>query len=183
VAAAICPGCGLEQRSSSAAPEARFNASSECWALFGELSAYTLTHGDPKFIHQHAVDAWQAQHVVGSKSNIGLAFSLIGLCLALERGFTGRQVQLAHMELGRTKRQWPWFDPPVDRTWLTVVDVLRADPGVNRDGVLMQWAAAVWTSWSHTHDWTRQICAEYLKAGCESETALKGAEKHRGRNH
>jgi len=27
-----------------------------------ELSAYTLTHGDADFIHQHVVDAFAAQH-------------------------------------------------------------------------------------------------------------------------
>jgi hypothetical protein len=158
----VCPGCGVELPSSGAATETRFNASSECWTSFGELCAYTTTHGDPKFIHQHAVDAWQAQHVVKSKSNIGVAFSLIGLYLGLEKGFTGRQVQLAHMTLGRTKREWTWFDPPVDRTWLTVVDVLHAAPGADRDEVLMKWAASVWQSWSQAQAWTRQVSAEYL---------------------
>ena len=161
----VCPGCGVEQPSSGKSPETRHNASAECWALFGELSAYTLVHGDPKFIHQHAVDAWQAQHVVASKSNIGLAFSLIGLYLAVEKGYTGRQVQLAHMELGRTKRIWAWFDPPAERGRLTVVDVLHAEPGAERDAVLMKWAAGVWATWSHAHTWTRQICGQHLKVG------------------
>jgi hypothetical protein len=164
VAASICPGCGVEQPSSGKPRETRHNASAECWALFGELSAYTLTHGDPKFIHQHAVDTWQAQHVVASKSNIGIAFSLIGLYLAVEKGYTGRQVQLAHMELGRTKRTWTWFDPPAGYK-MTVADVLQADPGAARDAMLMEWAAAVWASWSHAQDWTRQACLQYLKPG------------------
>jgi hypothetical protein len=150
------------EQSGGPSSEIRFNATPECWTSFGELSAYTTTHGDPKFIHQHAVDAWQAQHVVKSKSNIGVAFSLIGLYLGLEKGFSGRQVQLAHMTLGRSKRQWPWFDPPVDRTWLTVVDVLHAEPGVNRDVVLMQWAATVWRAWGHAQAWTKQISAQLL---------------------
>jgi hypothetical protein len=164
VASSVCAGCGVEQPLSAKSPDARHNASAECWGLFGELSAYTLTHGDPKFIHQHAVDAWQAQHLVASKSNIGLAFSLIGLYLAVERGYTGRQVQLAHMELGRTKRTWAWFDPPAEYR-LTVVDVLRVEPGASRDAMLMKWAAAVWQSWSHAQDWTRQACWQYLKPG------------------
>jgi len=168
VASSVCPGCGIERPSSGKSPETRHNASAECWALFGELSAYTLTHGDPKFIHQHAVDAWQAQHVVASKSNIGIAFSLIGLYLALEKGYTGRQVQLAHMELGRTKRIWAWFDPPAAYA-MTVNDVLRAEPGGDRDAVLMRWAAAVWEAWSHAQDWTRQICAQLLKVSVKGK--------------
>jgi hypothetical protein len=161
VASSVCAGCGVEQPLSAKSPDARHNASAECWGLFGELSAYTLTHGDPKFIHQHAVDAWQAQHVVASKSNIGIAFSLIGLYLALEKGYSGRQVQLAHMELGRTKRTWAWFDPPAEYG-MTVADVLQAEPGADRDAALMKWAAAVWQSWSHARDWTRKICAQLL---------------------
>lgn len=27
-----------------------------------ELQAYTRSHGDPSFIHQHVVDAWALQH-------------------------------------------------------------------------------------------------------------------------
>jgi len=89
---------------------------------------------------------------------------LIGLHLALEKGYTGRQVQLAHMELGRTKRTWAWFDPPTEYR-MTVADVLQAEPGAERDTVLMEWAAAVWQSWNHAQDWTRQACLRYLKPG------------------
>lgn len=160
---AVCPGCGVEQPSSGKSPVDRFNCSPECWELFGELSAYTLTHGGSTFIHQHAVDAWQAQHAVFSNSNIGIAFSLIGLHLALEKGYTGRQVQLAHMQLGRTKRDWGRFEMPSSRGALTVLDVMRADPGPVRDARLMEWAAAVWSSWNHAHAWTEATCAQLLR--------------------
>ena len=72
---------------------------------YHELSAYTQTHGDLTFIHQHVVDAWAAQHAVEAGKSIGLTFALAGLYLHLERGFSGRQVQRAHMEMGRRKRQ------------------------------------------------------------------------------
>jgi hypothetical protein len=126
------------------------------------LSAYTLTHGDPRFIHQHAVDAWQLQHAVVTKSNIGIAFSLIGLYLALEKGQTGRQAQLAHMKLGTPKRKWGSFEIPSTRATLTVVDVLAASPGAIRDARLMEWARAVWESWPHAHEWTRETCRRLL---------------------
>jgi hypothetical protein len=48
---------------------------------------------------------------------------------------------------------------------MTVADVLQADPGAARDAMLMEWAAAVWASWSHAQDWTRQACLQYLKPG------------------
>jgi len=159
----VCPGCGLELEADGQAPESRHNSSAECWVLFGELSAYTLAHGHPSFIHQHAVDTWQLQHALVSKSNIGIAFSLIGLYLALEKGYSGRQVQLAHMELGKTKRYWGDFEVPSTRVALTVRDVLNVPPGADRDAKLMEWARAVWDNWPHAHDWTAETCARLLK--------------------
>ena len=158
----VCPGCGVALPSSGQTHDGRYNSSAECWALFGELSAYTLSPGDPRFIHQHAVDAWQLQHAVSAKSNIGIAFSLIGLYLALEKGRTGRQVQLAHMELGRTRRHWGDFTIPTSRAALTVRDVLDVPPGPARDAKLMEWARSVWDNWPHAHAWTRETCARLL---------------------
>lgn len=164
----ICPGCGVDLPASGKSFDLRYNCSAECWELFGELSAYTLAHGDPKFIHQHAVDTWQAQHAVVSKSNIGIAFSLIGLYLAIEKGYTGRQVQLAHMELGRTKRNWGDFTIPRGPAALTVREVLKTEPGPARDAALMRWAAAVWETWCSAHAWTASTCSQLLNWGTTS---------------
>ena len=121
-----------------------------------------MSHGGAEFIHQHVVDAYGAQYPERTKSNVRLAFSLIGLYLAIEKNFTGRQVQLAHMQLGRIRRIWPWFDPPPVGARITIADVARADAGPSRDQAIMQWAAAVWASWNHAHQWTRETCAELL---------------------
>jgi hypothetical protein len=117
-----------------------------------ELSAYTLTRGDASFIHQHVVDAFAAQHATPRSKAIGVAFGLIGLYLHLERGYTGRAVQRAHMRLGRLRRQWPRFDPPADRGALTVIDVMRSPPGPPRDGAIEAWCASVWEAWHASHD-------------------------------
>ena len=155
-----CPGCGLllNDRGEPATP---LNASQACWELYGELTAYTLTRS-ADFIHQHGVDAYQAQHIVRTGSNIGPAFSLIGLCLAIERGATGLQVQRAHMHLGGMRRNWPELELPRNRAAITVRDVLDAEPGDPRDAMLMKWCAAVWESWTHAQDWTRRTCDELL---------------------
>src|SRR5947209_11915859 len=108
----ICPGCGLPLPSQDLEPDAKLNASGECRAVAYELTYYTLGHGDPRFIHQHLVDAYGAQHVRASKSNIGAAFALAGIYLAMERGFTGRQVQQMHIVMARPPRVWPAFEPP-----------------------------------------------------------------------
>lgn len=154
-----CHGCGLVLADRGV--EARMNASAACWDLYGELSAYTLQRGRD-FIHQHGVDAYQAQHAVASASGIGVAFSLIGLCMAIERGATGLQVQRAHMHLAKTRREWPRFEPPRRRAGLTVRDVLNAGPGDARDTTLIAWCASVWEIWEHAHVWTRRACDELL---------------------
>ena len=155
-----CPGCGLmlEDRGR---PETPLNASRACWELYGELAAYTLARG-ADFIHQHGVDAYQAQHPVRTGSNIGPAFSLIGLCLAIEHASTGRQVQRAHMHLSRIRQNWPELEFPQQTAALTVRDVLNAEPGEHRDALLRKWCVAVWESWSHAHQWTRKTCDELL---------------------
>jgi hypothetical protein len=126
------------------------------------LSYYTLAHGDPRFIHQHLVDAYGAQHVRQSKSTIGAAFALAGLYLAVERRFTGRQVQKMHMLMGRTSKQWPRFTQPNDVGPLTVADVLAVEPGPARDETLMQWCASVWVAWSTEHDRVREMVDRFL---------------------
>jgi hypothetical protein len=158
----VCPGCGLQTTANGSIPDARYNASGECWDVYCELSAYTLSRGYSTFIHQHAVDAYNLQHAVGTASNIGTAFSLIGLYLAVERGFSGRAVQRAHMALASKRKQWPKLERPQTHAELTVIDVMRAEAGESRDALIMQWAAAVWTNWSDAHDWTRRICQQML---------------------
>ena len=121
------------------------------------LSYYTLAHGDLAFIHQHLVDAYGAQHVRQSASTIGAAFALAGLYLAVERGFTGRRVQKMHMQMARTSKRWPRFDPPEDVGPLTVADVLELGPGPHRDEKLMEWCASIWNAWSSEQGRVREM--------------------------
>ena len=127
-----------------------------------ELSCYTLAHGDPKFIHQHLVDAYGAQHVPQSKSTIGAAFALAGLYLAIEHRFTGRQVQKMHMVMARASKQWPRFDPPKGLGPLAVADVLAVEPGPGRDQELMDWCQSVWAAWSSEHGRVKEMVARFL---------------------
>ena len=125
-------------------------------AAYDEVAPYTLTRGDPTFIHQHVVDAFAAQSASATDKPIRTAFALIGLYLHLERGCTGRQVQLAHMRLARRRREWPRFDLPAHRGEVTAVDVLRATPGEARDGAIEAWCASVWAAWAVSH---KQVAA------------------------
>ena len=126
---------------------------------YDNLCGYTLTLRDPEFIHQHVVDAWAVQHASPESKPIGVFFGLIGLHLHLERDFTGREVQRAHMKLAKPKRQWPTFTLPDNRGSITAVDVMEAAEGANRARAIDQWCASVWTAFEHTHATIRAAAA------------------------
>jgi hypothetical protein len=120
---------------------------------FNELSFYTLSHPDMiYFIHQHIVDAYQAQTADENTKPIALTFSLIGLYLYLEKGYTGRQVQEAHVKLSKHKKTWPLFELPDDRGEITVVHVLAENPGETRDLMIKEWCKSVWKSHRKSHE-------------------------------
>lgn len=73
---------------------------------YDELYVYTM--GRRNFILQHVVDAHMAQTATATNPpSIGAIFSLAGLYLHVEQGFTGTQVQNAHRVMGKVKRTWP----------------------------------------------------------------------------
>jgi len=126
---------------------------------YEQLQFYTLAHGSPDFLHQHVVDAWAAQPADASPKPIGITFALVGLYLHLEKGFTGRQVQRAHMALARQKRAWPSFALPADRGSVTAVEVMATEAGPERDRAIDRWCAAVWAAYVGSH----RPVAELLK--------------------
>ena len=140
----------------------RFNASSECWQAFSDLTCYTIAKQDPVFIHQHAVDAYEAQHGGGNTRPVTVIFGLIGLHLALEKGYTGKEVQAAHTRIGRVRRVWPRLEPPARPAGLTVVDVLRADTDEKKDALIREWSESVWQSWEDLHPWIRETTSNLL---------------------
>jgi hypothetical protein len=140
----------------------RYNATEACWQLCGELSAYHLTVLDTTFIHQLVTDVYGAQHSGGITRNITTAFSLIGLYLTLEKGYSGWQVQQAHLELAARQKEWPRLEPPCQTGRLTVLDVLLEDEGRDREERLWEWAGEVWHSWQHSHEWVKTTVRQLL---------------------
>ena len=128
---------------------------------YDELCAYTLTHGDVTFIHQHVVDAWAAQHATPESKPIGVTFALAGLYLHVERQLTGRQVQLAHMRMAKQKRDWPPLILPEDRGTMTAIDVMRAPEGDERDKAIHEWAESVWGAYSVNRPTIVKLLCEY----------------------
>ena len=128
---------------------------------YDELSAYTLTHGDPAFIHQHVVDAFAAQSADASTKPTTLTFALVGLYLHVEKHRTGRRVQRVHMQLAQRKRPWPRWSLPLERGDVTAEDVMRSPPGPERDDAIDGWCASVWQAFSCRRDAVVKLLEEY----------------------
>ncbi len=120
--------------------------------LYDELSLYTLSHSDSSFIHQYIVDAYAAQHAGENTKPITLAFALMGLYLHIEKSYSGKEIQNAHMQMGKTKKEWPTFDFPRHRGDVTVLDVLETKSGIDRDQMINEWSDSVWQSWIENHE-------------------------------
>ena len=125
---------------------------------YTELYYYTLTHSDSAFIHQHVVDAFAAQTADENDKPIKLTFALVGLYLHVEKQFTGRQVQLAHIKLGQKKQPWPVFSLPKDRGAVTATHVMATPAGPERDEMIHQWCVSVWEAFCEN----RQVVSSLL---------------------
>ena len=126
---------------------------------YNEVYVYTM--GRPGFILQHVVDAFAVQTAGADAKPIAVVFGLAGLYLHLERNFSGRAVQEAHRKLAQTKREWPRVHLPANRGSLTVLDVLAAPAGSERDTAIDEWCRSVWTACSGTRDTLIKILQEH----------------------
>jgi Family of unknown function (DUF5946) len=128
-------------------------ASPECWQVHGEIEGFELAHLDliGRF-HQLTVDAYGAQHSGGDGRGIRIAYSLVGLHLALDCAWSGVQVRTAHQQMGRPQPSWPAFPRPAVGATLTVLAVAeagaRAGSVTGHGDAVQRWAAAVWAAWS-----------------------------------
>src|SRR5436309_1161694 len=113
-------------------------------SAYDEVYVYSM--GRPGFILQHVADARAVQTATADTKPIAIVFGLVGLYLYVERQFSGRQVQTAHTELARKKREWPTMYLPDERGSMTAVDVLAANSGPERDCAIGDWCKSVWTA-------------------------------------
>lgn len=128
---------------------------------YDELCAWTLSLGDGDFVHQHVVDARMLQTADEETKPVGVAFALAGLCLYLEHGFSGREVQRAHMKMGAAGGPWPTFEPPVDRGTVTHRAVIAAAPGPERIAAIRTWCLSVWRPWSVHRERVEALLRQY----------------------
>jgi hypothetical protein len=145
------PQCGLALPATGRRFDDKPSASSECWELYGELSARVLNDKTLQRFQQLRVDTYIAQHPGGRTADLSIAFALIGLQLAIEEDATGPDVRALHQRLGNAKVAWPHLAPPVDRGSVTVFDVAFAWPSDGCAEQLRRWAESVWRSWESHH--------------------------------
>jgi len=130
---------------------------------FDQLSYYTLSHKKDEFIHQYIVDAFAAQMADENTKSIKINFGLIGLYLHLEKGFTGKQVQKAHMQLARYKTRLPKIDLPEKRGGIGVFDVLATTEGEGRDAKIEDWMHSVWDAYKGSHQTIKDYLEKFLQ--------------------
>ena len=130
--------------------------------LYNQLAYYTLAHGDRRFIHQHVVDAFAVQNADANTKPIAGAFGLFGLFLHIERGYSGRDVQRAHMRLAKRRKQWPRFELPRDRGDVSAAEVLAAQPGPERDEAIESWCRSVWQACAAIQQQVRNLFDDVL---------------------
>ena len=129
---------------------------------YNELAYYTLAQPRSSFIHQHIVDAYTAQCADENSKPIGITFPLIGLYLYIEKGFSGRQVQQAHMQLAKKRKRWPNFKLPDRQGEITARNVLASPRGQERDDAIRAWCASVWAVWQESQQQVRDLVRSEL---------------------
>lgn len=122
---------------------------------------YVYTMGRPGFILQHVVDAFAVQTANEDTKPIAVVFGLAGLYLHVEKQFSGRRVQEVHTKLARRKREWPKINFPKYRGNMTVVDVLAAPAGPERDKAIDNWCQSLWTSFGDNRQTIIALLEEY----------------------
>lgn len=158
-----CPGCTLEMPESLRTYEGYFNASPECWSVFGEVLASEFEHA-PLFarVHQMTVDAYAVQHAGGPHPDKSVCVHLAGLHLVLDCGAAPMSVPPMLQKLARTIDGWPHFDPPARTGPLTIVDVALADAADEHARLVRDWALQVWKSWGLHHAAVADIVSRHL---------------------
>jgi hypothetical protein len=126
---------------------------------FQEVHVYSM--GRPGFILQHVVDAFAVQTATSATKRIAVVFGLVGLYLHVERRFSGREVQKVHMKVARKKREWPEILLPDERGSVTILDVLAAPEGTERDRAIEEWCSSVWLAFASNRETIVSLLREY----------------------
>jgi len=128
---------------------------------YNELSLYTLSLNDKGFIHQNIVDTFIAQNADSNTKNIALFFSVIGLYLYIEKGYSGKEIQDLHTKIANTKKELPKLKIPKEKATITISNVLEARSEIERNEKIKEWSASVWEIFKDQKDIIENFLREY----------------------
>jgi hypothetical protein len=144
-------------------------ASSSCWAVFQRVTV--RDYGEFRYpeVHRLIVDAYMSQHPgyatpAGRRS---VVVHLVGLCLALERGVTGKAVGEIMVRVFPDKRDIAALEPvPAPAPGeVTVASLLEAPDLASHSRLARTWAEAVWRAWTPFHSRVREWADQAAVAG------------------
>jgi hypothetical protein len=161
-----CHGCELELPRGDKVYEGDFNASPECWAVFGQVLAAEFQH--PVLfgqVHELTVDTYAVQHAGGRHRDKSVGVHLVGLYLVLERGIAPTDAPRYMQRMARVVTSWPHFQPPLEVGPLTVLDVARAGSDLEHAERVRQWAAQLWRAWSPHHAAAAELAKACFEVG------------------
>ncbi|MFN2609791.1 MAG: DUF5946 family protein [Actinomycetota bacterium] len=158
----ICPGCGLELPNIDWPQDERRNSSPSCWKLYTDISGAGLDDPALTYMHQLRVDTYTAQHVGRNTPPIGSTFALIGLHLAIDKGYPGLEVRRAHQTLARLRGPWPRLRSPGAIVEVTVNDLFEASTKQEQIDMTNRWAVTVWDAWRSEHGRIERLVTETL---------------------
>lgn len=154
-----CAGCGVVLATPDAPLDAPVGSSAACWGVQLEVAAFEAEHPSLLAGHQLLVDAYGAQHA--PPGSIRLPYSLVGLHLAIEEGWTGLAVRALHGRMGKPRPDWPALLRPASVGDRTILDVAvrgaRAESEAGHTAALSAWAGDVWSAYAGQHEAIRTL--------------------------
>lgn len=130
--------------------------------LYNELAFYTLSHKGKDFIHQHLVDAYTIQTANENTKPIAIIYALAGMYLHVEKNYTGKQVQQAHVEMSKKSKQFPKITLPENRGTITISDFIKIDNPEEKDQAIHKWCESIWESFLSQHKLITELTESLL---------------------
>jgi hypothetical protein len=132
-------------------------ASPGCWSIFTQILTRDYESYHPA-IHQLIVDTYCAQHpgTPSPQSVSSVAIHLLGLYLAVEKGFPPQKMLKAKKIAAKKKYIFSWLLPPKNLGVMTLLDLSEAQDIESYNHIARQWATCVWESWAEYHPTVRQ---------------------------
>ena len=119
--------------------------------LYNQLAFYTLSHKGNDFIHQHVVDAYTLQTANEKTKPIAIIYALAGIYLHVEKNYTGKEVQQAHIIMSKNSKQFPKITLPENRGEITISEIIKIDDPKEKDVAIHKWCESIWQAFSSQH--------------------------------